>query len=54
MDTNEILNDILPAGWEHDGYGFDSILICPHGDPVELDGGCPEGCISPLIDLGMI
>jgi hypothetical protein len=54
MTTNEILDDILPEGWSHDGLGFDSLLICPHGERVEWDGGCPEGCESPLVEMGMI
>lgn len=52
MDPNEILDEILPEGWSHDGFGFDAVLICPHGDRIEQDGRCPEGCESPL--LGMI
>ena len=52
--TNDILNDILPDGWEHDGYGFDSCLICPHGEVIEQDGYCPEGCVSPLMEMGLI
>lgn len=40
--------------WETDGFGLDSILICPHGERVEQDGRCPEGCVSPLRLLGMI
>lgn len=54
MDTNEMLNEILPEGWEHDGFGLDSILYCPHGDAIEMDGSCPQGCVSPLITYGMI
>lgn len=52
--ANEILSDLLPDGWSHDGFGFDSCLICPHGHLIEQDGGCPDGCESPLMDLGMI
>jgi hypothetical protein len=29
-------------------------LICPHGHAVELDGSCPEGCVSPIRDAGLI
>jgi hypothetical protein len=50
--TNEILNDLLPDGWDHDGFGFDSNLVCPHGETIEMDGVCSEGCESPL--MGMI
>jgi len=51
---DDILNEILPEGWETDGYGIDSNLICPHGHIIELDGRCPEGCVSPLVKWGMI
>lgn len=37
----------LPRGWEWGDYG-DS-LICPHGNEIELDGECPEGCESPIL-----
>jgi hypothetical protein len=50
-----ILDEILPEGWETDGMGdFDSLLICPHGHTIEMDGRCPEGCVSPLREMGMI
>lgn len=42
----------LPEGWEYDSSG-DS-LICPCGDEIELDGSCPDGCVSPLRALGLI
>lgn len=45
---------ILPEGWETDGYGLDACLICPHGHTIEQDGRCPEGCVSPLREMGMI
>jgi len=48
---NEILDGLLPEGWSHDGFGFDANLICPHGDMIEMDGTCPEGCESPLMGL---
>ena len=48
---DEILDGILPEGWDHDG---DDVLICPHGHRIELDGKCPEGCVSPLRLMGMI
>lgn len=47
-DPNEILSSLLPPGWDHDGFGFDACLICPHGHTIEMDGQCPEGCVSPL------
>lgn len=47
---DEFLDDVLPAGWAAD----DELLICPHGDVIELDGACPSGCISPLRSMGLI
>jgi len=38
-------------GWETDGLGQ---LVCPCGHTIEEDGKCPNGCKSPLIELGMI
>jgi hypothetical protein len=32
----------------------DSILSCPHGNEIEWDGACPDGCVSPLRELGVI
>lgn len=40
--------------WETDGFGDSSCLICPHGYTIEQDGECPEGCVSPLITMGLI
>lgn len=40
--------------WDTDGFGLSSVLICPHGHRVEQDGSCPEGCVSPLREMGMI
>lgn len=52
------IEDILEANgyedWETDGYGLDANLICPHGDMIEQDGVCPQGCVSPLRELGLI
>lgn len=54
FDFEELLAEIAPD-WETDGFGIDSILICPeHGERVEQDGVCPEGCVSPLRGLGLI
>jgi len=38
-------------GWTTDGLG---VLICPHGYRVEDDGGCHEGCSSPMVAAGII
>jgi len=37
--------------WTTDGLGT---LICPHGYRVEDDGKCPEGCVSPMKEAGII
>lgn len=46
--------DFLPEGWETDGMGMDSLLICPCGITIEQDGRCPNGHVSPLITMGLI
>lgn len=51
---DDLLEEILPEGWETDGYGMDSLLICPCGDTIEQDGICPQGCESPLRTMGLI
>lgn len=55
-DMLEFVGSILPDGWEidDDGYGFDFLLICPHGELIEQDGRCYQGCVSPLRALGLI
>jgi hypothetical protein len=32
----------------------DVTLICPCGDTIEWDGTCSDGCVSPLIQLGVM
>lgn len=56
MNPDEMLMEVLSTfpGWETDGFGFDSCLICPCGDVIEQDGICPQGCVSPLREMGMI
>lgn len=55
-DYAELLEELLPEGWALDNpsMGADSLLVCPHGNVIELDGRCPEGCVSPLLALGLI
>lgn len=50
------LDDALPEGWERDDpmYGESFNLVCPHDYTIEQDGECPEGCVSPLIAMGLI
>lgn len=40
----------LPDDWSGDG----DTLVCPCGYDIELDGRCPDGCVSPLVTQGMI
>lgn len=47
---DEMIRELLPDDWEVD----DGLLICPCGNTIEQDGRCPEGCVSPLITMGMI
>ncbi|GAA4908186.1 hypothetical protein [Streptomonospora salina] len=51
MNHEETLRDLLPAGWDVTALGD---LVCPCGDLIEPDGGCPEGCVSPLREAGWI
>lgn len=54
FDLDELLAENGYEDWETDGMGIDSCLICPHGHTIEQDGRCPEGCVSPLRELGII
>lgn len=47
-----MIHEILPRGWEADDDG--AVLYCPHGEAIEPDGQCPDGCVSPLVTLGLI
>lgn len=49
-----IVESLLPEGWELNGDDFDGLLVCPHGDEIEMDGVCSRGCVSPLRTAGMI
>jgi hypothetical protein len=53
-EFEEMLMDLLPDGWETDGYGIDSCLVCPHGNMIEQDGVGHCGCVSPLRENGLI
>lgn len=54
-DDADMWADLLPEGWETDGYGIDANLICAeHGHMIEQDGVCPDGCVSPLRTAGLI
>jgi hypothetical protein len=49
--TAEILAAEGYTDWEVEN---DAVLICPCGNRVEYDGRCPAGCVSPLLEMGMI
>ena len=48
------IEELLPDDWYTDGMGYESILICPHGNRIEQDGQGPCGCVSPLRERGLI
>jgi hypothetical protein len=52
-----MLDELLAAtgysDWSTDGLG-DEVLICPHGNRVEPDGVSFDGCVSPLIEMGLL
>lgn len=51
----DILQDLLPDDWEIEGSDpYDFLLVCPHGEYIEMDGFCPVGCKSPFRAMGMI
>lgn len=47
----EILDDLGFSDWEAEG---DEGLICPCGYTIEIDGKCPKGHVSPLLQFGVI
>lgn len=49
-----VVESILPDGWELEGDDLDGLLVCPHGDKIEMDGVCSKGCVSPLRTAGLI
>jgi hypothetical protein len=42
----------LPEGWEWNIYG--DTHVCPDGYEIRVDGTCPDGHVSPLLDMGLI
>ena len=40
--------------WDTDGFGIDSNFICPHGHMIEQDGIAPDGCVSPMREMGFV
>lgn len=56
-DFEDFIQELLPEGWETDAetFGCDFLLICPHGNTIEQDcRAAPCGCVSPLIEMGLI
>lgn len=56
-DYLEMIHEIMPEGWSTDAdiYGpLDCTFICPCGIQIEADGRCPNGCVSPLRQHGLI
>lgn len=54
ISIEEILDEYGYHGWSTDDFGIDSNLICPCGYTIEQDGTCPDGCVSPLREMGLI
>lgn len=52
MDLQDLLISEGYEDWECDPEGY--VLTCPHGENIEPDGKCSEGCESPLLELGWI
>ena len=49
--AQELLNENGFDDWE---VVDDCVIICPHGDQIEWDGMCPKGCVSPLMEMGLV
>lgn len=50
MNVDQILADLGFPDWEGDM----DVLTCPCGWTIELDGRCPDGCVSPFIASGLL
>jgi hypothetical protein len=50
----DLLAELLEAEFPDWEVLNDAVLICPCGNEIEYDGHCPEGCVSPLLAMGMI
>lgn len=56
-DMFEEVLEQLGGGWHTDGFGMDSLLVCPNdGTQIEIDcPECPEcGERNPLHKLGIV
>ena len=51
FEKSKVLEQVGAEEWS---VAHDDVLICPHGYRVEDDGGCSEGCTSPLREAGLI
>jgi hypothetical protein len=51
MNMEELLEAV---GMGDEWSGDDATLTCKHGHTIEYDGECPDGCVSPLMALGLI
>jgi hypothetical protein len=49
----DMLEELL-AGTDWEVGGMGDTLICPCGHEIELDGKCPDGCVSPMRSMGFI
>lgn len=47
----EIFDSTGNGDWD---AGDGTVIYCPDGYPVETDGQCPDGHVSPLRAMGMI
>lgn len=48
-------NELLESQGVTDFYVIDDAVIeCPCGYNIEWDGRCPDGCVSPMLTLGLI
>ena len=50
MEITAWLDELGYPDWEGDM----DVLVCPCGWTIELDGRCPDGCVSPLREVGVI
>lgn len=54
MHIKMIEDALVTSGYEEWTVINESVLRCPHGHRIEMDGDCPEGCKSPLKQEGLI
>lgn len=55
MRYEEMARKILRENGYDDWFVVnEAVLTCPHGHDIEYDGTCPEGCVSPIREMGLI